>query len=94
MANLEEIRAALLDFKSSGKWIVSYSEIYSQKGYYLASVADQVYLNPAGIMELRGLSSELMFFKNALEKLDVEVQIIRHGKFKSAVEPFMLEKNE
>lgn len=92
MANLEEVRASLLDFKTSGKWIISYSEIYSQKGYYLASVADQVYLNPAGIMELRGLSSELMFFKNALEKLDVEVQIIRHGKFKSAVEPFMLEK--
>lgn len=92
MANLEEVRAALLDFKTSGKWIVSYSEIYTQKAYYVASVANQVYLNPAGIMELRGLSTELMFFKNALEKLDVEVQIIRHGKFKSAVEPFMLEK--
>lgn len=92
MANLEEVRAALLDFKTSGKWIISYSEIYTQKAYYVASVADEVYLNPAGIMELRGLSSELMFFKNALEKLDVEVQIIRHGKFKSAVEPFMLDK--
>lgn len=92
MATVEEIRNALEDFKTSGKWIVSYSEIYTQKGYYLASVADKIYLNPAGMMELRGLSSELMFFKNALEKLDVDMQVIRHGKFKSAVEPFMLEK--
>lgn len=92
MASIEEIRAALNDFKSSGKWIYSYSEIYTQGTYYLASVADKVYLNPAGLVELRGLASQLMFFKNALEKLDIEVQIIRHGKFKSAVEPFMLEK--
>lgn len=92
MATLEEIRLALLDFKKSGKWIISYSEIYTQGTYYLASVSDKVYLNPAGIVEHRGLSSELMFFKNALEKLDVEMQIIRHGKFKSAVEPYILEK--
>jgi len=92
MATIEEIRAALNDFKSSGKWIYSYSEIYTQGTYYLASVSDKVYLNPAGLVELRGLASQLMFFKNALEKLEVEVQIIRHGKFKSAVEPFMLEK--
>tara|TARA_R110001592_G_scaffold178589_3_gene419723 strand:+ start:2591 stop:4378 length:1788 start_codon:yes stop_codon:yes gene_type:complete len=92
MATLEEIRLALLDFKEAGKWIISYSEIYTQGTYYLASVADKVYLNPAGIVEHRGLSSELMFFKKALEKLDVEMQIIRHGKFKSAVEPYMLEK--
>ncbi|MCB9361148.1 MAG: signal peptide peptidase SppA [Flavobacteriales bacterium] len=92
MATLEEIRLALLDFKTSGKWIMSYAEVYTQGTYYLASVSDKVYLNPAGIVEHRGLSSELMFFKNALEKLDVEMQIIRHGKFKSAVEPYMLEK--
>jgi len=92
MATVEEIRNALEDFKTTGKWIVSYSEIYTQKGYYLASVADKIYLNPAGMMELRGLSSQLMFFKNALAKLDVDMQVIRHGKFKSAVEPFMLEK--
>jgi protease-4 len=92
MASLEEIREALNDFKSSKKWIISYAEVYTQGTYYLASVADKIYINPAGIMELRGLASQLMFFKNALEKLDVEVQIIRHGKFKSAVEPFMLEK--
>jgi len=92
MATLEEIRNALLDFKKSGKWIISYSELYTQGTYYLASVSDKIYLNPAGIVEHRGLSTELMFFKKALEKLDVEMQIIRHGKFKSAVEPFMLEK--
>jgi len=92
MANLEEIRNALVDFKTSKKWIISYSEIYTQGTYYLASVSDKIYLNPAGIVEHRGLSAELMFFKRALEKLEVDMQIIRHGKFKSAVEPFMLEK--
>lgn len=92
MATLEELRAALIDFKKSKKWIISYSELYTQSSYYIASVADQICVNPAGIVEHRGLSSELMFFKNALEKLEVEMQIIRHGKFKSAVEPYMLEK--
>jgi len=92
LASIEEIRKALNDFKSSGKWIISYSEIYTQSSYYLASVSDKIYLNPSGIMELRGLSTEMMFFKKMLEKLDIDVQIIRHGKFKSAVEPYMLEK--
>ena len=92
MATLEELRAAIIDFKKSNKWVISYSEVYTQGSYYIASAADKIYLNPAGIVEHRGLASELMFFKNALEKLDVEMQIIRHGKFKSAVEPFMLEK--
>jgi len=92
IASVEEIRKALEDFKTSKKWIISYAEIYTQKTYYLASVADKIYLNPAGIMELRGISSQLMFFKNMLDKLGVDVQIIRHGKFKSAVEPFMLDK--
>jgi protease-4 len=92
MASIEEIRNALKDFKKSGKWIVSYSEVYTQSTYYLASLSDKIYLNPAGLVEMRGLSTQLMFFKNALEKLEVEMQIIRHGKFKSAVEPYMLEK--
>lgn len=92
MASLEEIRNALKDFKKSGKWIISYSEVYMQSTYYLASLSDKIYLNPAGLVEMRGLATELMFFKNALEKLDVEMQIIRHGKFKSAVEPYILEK--
>ena len=63
LASLEEIRKALLHFKTSGKWIISYAEVYTQRSYYLASVADKIYLNPAGIMELRGLATELMFFK-------------------------------
>jgi len=92
MASIEEIRNALVDFKKSEKWIISYSEVYTQGTYYLASVADKIYVNPAGIVELKGLATQLMFFKNMLEKLEVDVQIIRHGKFKSAVEPFMLEK--
>lgn len=92
MATIEEIRNALEDFKKSKKWIISYSEVYTQGTYYLASVSDKIYVNPAGIVELRGLATQLMFFKNMLEKLDIDVQIIRHGKFKSAVEPFMLEK--
>lgn len=92
MASLEEIRNALLDFKKSGKFIYSYSEIYSQKGYYVATVADQIFMNPQGAMELKGLSAQLMFYKNMMDKLGVEVQVFRHGKFKSAIEPFILDK--
>ena len=92
IASVEELRNALQDFKSSEKFIVSYSEVYTQKSFYLASVSDEVYLNPAGMVEWRGLATQLMFFKNMLEKLDINVQIIRHGKFKSAVEPFMYDK--
>jgi protease IV len=91
-ATLEEIRNGLLDFKSSGKFIYAYSEGYSQKGYYLASTANKIYLNPQGSLEIKDLSSQMMFFKNMLDKLDIEVQIFRHGKFKSAIEPFMLDK--
>lgn len=92
IATTEEIRNALLDFKDSKKFILSYSEIYTQSTYYLASVADKIYMNPAGLMELKGLHSQHMFFKGLLEKLDVEPQVIRHGQFKSAVEPFILDK--
>jgi protease-4 len=91
-ASVEEIRDALIDFKSSGKFVISYAEAYSQKAYYLASVADEIHLNPAGFFEFKGLSMQLMFFKGAMEKLDIEPQVIRHGKFKSAVEPFILDK--
>ncbi len=91
-ATTGEIREALREFKESGKFVVSYSDTYSQKAYYLASVADSIYLNPEGMVEWLGLRSEIMFYKKALEKLDVEPQIIRHGKFKSAVEPFMSER--
>lgn len=89
MATTEEIRNALLDFKESGKFIISYSESYGQNEYYLSSVADKIYLHPAGELELKGLSAQVLFFKDALDKLDIDMQIIRHGKFKSAVEPFL-----
>jgi len=93
MATLEEIRNKLKEFKdSTDKFIVSYSEAYGQSAYYISSVADELYLHPKGILELKGLAYQGMFFKNTLEKLEIEAQIIRHGKFKSAVEPFMLEK--
>lgn len=91
-ASIEEIRDALIDFKKSGKFIIAYSEVYSQSAYYLASVANKIYLNPQGILELKGFSSEVMFFKGALEKLDIEAQIIKVGTYKSAVEPFILDK--
>ncbi|MBA2612611.1 MAG: signal peptide peptidase SppA [Bacteroidetes bacterium] len=91
-ANIEELRNALEDFKKSGKFIYSYAEFYGQKEYYLVSVADKIYLNPQGDLDWKGLSMSLMFFKNAFEKLGVEVQVFRHGKFKSAVEPFLLDK--
>src|ERR1035437_8070743 len=92
MATVEEIRNALLDFKKSGKFIVAYSELYSQKAYYLATVANKVYMNPEGTLDFRGIGGEVMFLKGLMEKLDVQVQVIRHGKFKSAVEPFILDK--
>jgi protease-4 len=91
-ATIEEIRNALIDFKKSKKFIVVYSEIYTQGFYYLASVADKVYINPKGIFEFRGMSSEVTFFKGALDKLGIEAQIIKVGTYKSAVEPFFLDK--
>lgn len=91
IATVEEIRNALLDFKTSGKFIISYGEIFTQKAYYLASVADKIYINPQGILVWKGLSAQITFFKGTLNKLDIDVQIFRHGKFKSAIEPFDLE---
>lgn len=91
-ATIEEIRNALIGFKKSGKFIVSYSETFTQKSYYLASVSDKIYMNPAGDMEFKGMVGQVMFFKGLLDKIDVEAQVIRHGKFKSAVEPFTLDK--
>ncbi len=90
-ATLEEIRNALLEFKKSGKFIISFAPVYTQKSYYLASVADKLYLNPAGMLEFNGLNSQRLFFKGTLEKLGVEMQVFRHGHFKSAVEPFIRE---
>ena len=91
-ATMREVRNALIDFKKSHKKIISYSEVYTQSAYYLASVADKIYLNPEGALEFKGFSSELTFFKGTLEKVGVEMQVIRVGNYKSAVEPFILDK--
>ncbi len=90
-ASLHEIRQALLDFKESGKFIVSYGETYMQSAYYLGSVADEVYLHPEGLIDFRGINSELIFLKNTLDRLGIDPQLIRHGEFKSAGEPLIRE---
>ncbi len=94
IATTEEIRNKLLDFKKSGKFIVSYANNYDQKAYYLATVADKIYLNPEGLVLFKGLNAQVMFMKNLLEKLDIKMQIIRgpNNKYKSAVEPLMYDK--
>lgn len=90
-ATLEEVRNALIDFKASGKWVIAYSEYYTHSSYYLASVADEIYLYPEGGMVFQGYHSELAFVKGMLEKLEIDMQIIRgsNNKFKSAVEPLI-----
>ncbi|QNF31607.1 signal peptide peptidase SppA [Adhaeribacter swui] len=92
MATLEEIRKELVAFKQSKKFVVAYNDICSEKAYYLVSVADKMYINPQGAFELNGLSAETMFFKNMLEKLNIDVNIFKVGEFKSAVEPLFLDK--
>ncbi|WP_162425596.1 signal peptide peptidase SppA [Pontibacter pudoricolor] len=92
MAKLEEIRNELIDFKKSGKFIVSYTDLSQEKAYYLASVADKIYVNPLATIEFNGMSSEVYFFKGTLDKLDIKPQIFKVGEFKSAVEPFFLDK--
>ena len=92
MASVEEIRTALKDFKTSGKFVYAYGEYITQKAYYLVSIADSVVMNPQGSVDFRGLGGERSFYKKALEKLGIEVQVVRHGKFKAAVEPFLLDK--
>lgn len=93
-ALLEELREALLEFKQSGKFIIAYNETYSQGQYYLASVADKIYLQPEGGMDWSGLSSNVMFYKGLLDKLDLRAEVFRPTacKYKSAVEPFILDK--
>ena len=92
-ATTEEIREALETFRASGKFVIAYSDyILLQEGYYLSTAADRIYLNPGSTMDFKGLSGEVMFYKDALEKIGVEVQVTRHGKFKGAVEPYILDK--
>lgn len=89
IAQNKALRDELDDFKKSGKFVVAYSEGYSQKDYYLNSVADTLYLNPVGEVDFKGLSSEVMFYKDLQEKTGIKMEVIRHGKYKSAVEPFL-----
>ena len=89
LSNVEEIREKLLEFKESGKFIYSYSEVYTQLSYFLSSVSDSIFLNPQGMVEFNGFSAGVLFYKDLLDKIGYDVQIIRHGKFKSAVEPYM-----
>jgi len=91
MASLEEVRDALLDFKKSGKFVVAYHEVCSEKSFYLSSVADQIYLHPQGTLEFNGLSAEVLFYKRLFAKAGIEPYIFRVGSFKSAVEPFFRE---
>lgn len=89
MAQSKALRDKLEEFKKSKKFVVAYSDSYTQGEYYLNSVADTIYLNPVGDFELKGLSSEVMFFKDFQEKTGITMEVIRHGKYKSAVEPFL-----
>ena len=91
LADLEEIRAELIKFKESGKFVWAYGNVYSQTGYWFASAADRVYMNPEGLLDWRGIAANVMFYKGLLDKLGVEVQVIRHGSFKSAVEPYIMD---
>jgi protease-4 len=92
-ATIEEIREALEKFRTSGKFVISWSDyVMLQESYYLSTAADRIYLNPGSMIDFKGLSGEVMFYKDALEKLGIEMQITRHGKFKGAVEPFILDK--
>jgi protease-4 len=88
-ASLEEIRHALTDFKESGKFVVAYADQYTQSMYYLASVADKVIVNPQGSIAWYGLASQTIFFKDLLSKLGIDMQIVKVGTYKSAVEPFI-----
>ena len=85
MAQSKAVRDALEDFKKSGKFVMAYANTYSQKEYYLNSVANTIYLNPVGDLDFKGLSSDLLFFKDFQDKTGIKMEVIRHGKYKSAV---------
>jgi protease IV len=92
-ATIGEIRNALLKFRQDGKFVISYSDyLLTQQCYYLSTAADKIYISPGSMVDFKGLSSDIMFYKKALDKIGVEIQVTRHGKFKGAVEPFILDK--
>jgi protease IV len=89
LAQIKTLRDALADFKKSGKFVYAYADTFSQRDYYLTSVADSLFVNPIGSIEFKGLSAELMFFKELQDKSGIQIEVVRHGKYKSAVEPFL-----
>ncbi len=89
LAQTQTIRRVLNEFKESGKFIYTYGDFYTQKDYYLASVADSIFLNPVGVLDFKGLSSEVLYYKDLQEKTGIKMEVIRHGKYKSAVEPYL-----
>lgn len=91
-ATLQEIRNALADFRKSGKWIVAYGDFYTQGAYYVASVADKVYINPKGIVDWHGIGAQTMFYKDFMAKFGVKWEVVKVGTFKSATETFTEEK--
>lgn len=93
-ANIEEIRNHIISFRESGKFVITYSETMAQNAYYLATAGNEIYINPDGMLDIHGMASQIMFYKHLLDKLDIEIQIIRgpNNKFKSAVEPYFLDK--
>ena len=92
MAQTQALRKALEGFKSNGKFIYAYGDFYLQKDYYLATIADSIFLNPVGAMDFKGLAAEVLYYKELQEKTGVKVEVIRHGKYKSAVEPYLSDK--
>jgi len=92
VSQIAAIRKALFSFKESGKFVMAYGDVYGQKEYYLSSVADSLFVNPVGQIEFKGLASEVLFFKDFQDKYGVKMEVIRHGKYKSAVEPFLENK--
>lgn len=90
LAQCEEIREAVDEFKKTGKWVLAYADNYSQGAYYIATSADEVMVNPVGMVDIHGLSATTFYFKELLDKLGIEAQVVKVGTFKSAVEPFML----
>ena len=89
VAQIQEIRDKLFEFKESGKFVTAFADVYEQKNYYLSSVADSIYVNPEGFIEFKGLAGEILYFKNFQDKYGVKMKVIRDGKYKSAVEPFL-----
>ena len=89
MAQSQTIRKAIEDFKSSGKFVYAYNDMYDQKNYYISSVADSIFLNPVGAIDFKGLTSEVLYYKDFEDKYGIKMEVIRHGKYKSAVEPFL-----